>query len=176
MLVETASLSFRKARATNSTDGSFPSRVPTITEPTQDGVIKVCTPPEGLIAQNGFLAVFYGTGNNNGTFSSRVIGWRALGEVARQTMLWIPVLLVEVQVTLSNVTGVAGMIVGSSERFADTLSLTVGDAGVSADVVSPANDASIAHIQADLKGFQKLEFIFRIDANVTDMNALWVLL
>jgi hypothetical protein len=169
---------FRKARpAANSTDATFPSRIPTATEPTGDGVIELggSGNSKGAYTQNGIVVVSYGTGSNNDTFSTRLIGWRQLGEATAATALWIPVVLVEMACTLSAVVGVAGKIIVAGERFVDTMVLTTGDAGVSVDTVSPTGDV-VAHFVADVKGFQKAELTFQITSGTTDMNALVALL
>lgn len=175
MLVETVSMSFRKARSANSTDSGFPSRVPTMTAPSGTGVINLCT-SDGMLAQNGMVLLLYGLGADNDTMSCRVIGWRSVGENDVTTGLWIPVILCEFAAVLSGATGVAGATILNTERFADTITLTTGNDDVSVDIVSPTGDV-IAHAMMDLKGFQKVELTFKLGGTPpTSMNALVALL
>ena len=184
MLFETLSTDFRKARGVNATDTSFPSKIPTTTEPvtpatetaTSASVIELAT--GGALAQNSVLLVPYATGGDGDTFSIRVIGWRKLPRMTEASHLWVPVKLLELACTLSTVVGVAGAPIVAAERFADTLALvgTSGNDDVSMDLVSPA-DNTIAHCLLDVKGFQKLEVTFdSTAAGTTDMNCLLGLL
>lgn len=178
MLLETLSTSFRKARSVNQTSTSFVAKIPTVTEPKGDvgtatGASVIELGNYGGTTQNGVLACFYGVGSNDNTFSARLIGWRSIGENAVSTMLWIPVLLAEYQVTLSSTyPGIASKTIIATEFFADTITLTYGNANVSEEIVSPTTNAGIAHVVADLKGFQKLEFTFNTGSSATDCNAL----
>jgi hypothetical protein len=181
MLLETLSQEFRKARSVNQTSNGYVSKVPTATEPSGDagtatGASVIDLGKGGSTAQNGLLAVFYGTGSNNNTFSARVIGWRSAGSNAPDTMLWIPVVLVEFALTLSSTpAGVVGKTIVATELFADTIALTYGNDDISVDIVSPAADI-IAHAVLDLKGFQKVEFSFTTGGSATDCNSLLALL
>jgi hypothetical protein len=173
MLLETLSQAFAKALATDATDTSFLSRVPTGTEPTNDGVINLSK--DGAVCQNGILLIPYATAGDNDTFSMRLIGWRRLGNLSG-TLLWIPVVLVELACTASAAVGVAGRLVPNTQRFADTITLVTGNDDVSVDIVSPTGDV-IAHVMADLKGFQKVELTFdSTAAGATAMNCLYSLL
>lgn len=166
-MIATLSNEFVKARSVNATDSSFPSRIPTTTEPSADGVIDLA-PLAGRVADN-LLLIPYGTGSENDTFDLRVIGWRKVDT------LWIPVILAEVACTLSAAVGVASAPVINSERFVDTLSLTIGNQNASAEVVSPGDDV-LAHLMLDVKGFSKVEITFAIDTGATGMNALYCVL
>lgn len=180
--LETLAMSFRKARATDSTDSSYPSKIPTQTEPSGGGVIdlvaRIGSGGGSIIAQNAALIVPYATGADNGTFAIRVIGWRCIGEADRTTMLWIPVELVELACTMGQSAGVIGCTITNAQLFADTIALTLGDAndpGVVTHILSPANNA-IAHATIDLEGFQKVEFLFQITSGPSAMNALIALI
>lgn len=184
MLLETLSQSFRKARSVNQTSNGYVSKVPTATEPSGDAGTATgasvfdLSSPTGALSQNGLVAVFYGTGSNNNTFSARLIGWRPVGETNTLTMLWIPVPLIEVAVTLSSTpVGVVGHTIVATELFADTIALTgtTANANVGVELVSPAND-TIAILSADLRGFRKLEWSFTTGGSATDCNCLWALL
>ncbi len=180
-LLETYCSSFRKARSVNQTSNGYVSKLPTATEPSGDagsatGASVIDIAPIGGVGQNGCRCVFYGVGSNNNTFSSRVIGWSSVGDNDVNTKLWIPVILVEFAVTLSSTPiGVAGKTIVATELFADTITLTYGNANVSVDIVSPAADI-IASAIFDVKGFQKIEFSFTTGASATSCNALLALL
>ena len=180
-VIETVSSPWKKARPTSYTTNGYPTRVATNTEPltaatdpaTSQVVHEVGT--GGMYCQNGLVVIFFGAGANDSTFSCRVIGWRSIGWEARTTGLWIPVPLAEFAVTLSQAVGVAGMTLVATDRFADTIALTTGNDDVSVDIVSGWTDV-IAHVQMDLKGFQKLEFAFTTGGSATSCNALFALL
>ena len=174
MLLETLSVDFVKALATDATNTSFPSKVPTATEPSGNGVIDLGGPGASAVVQNGILIVPYATAGDDDTFSVRVIGWRKLGN-APATLLWVPVVLAELACTASQAVGVAGRLVVATERFADTITLVTGNEDISIDIVSPTGNV-IAHALADLKGFKKVELTFdSTAAGTTAMNALYAL-
>lgn len=181
MIIDTLAQPLRKARSVNQTSTSFVSKAPTATEPTGDAGTATGASVLGLQyasggpGRNSVFVIPYGTGNENDTFSVRVIGWRCAEPGNRETLLWIPVVLVEVVVTLSTTVGVAGKAVVATERFADTIGITTGNANVSVDINSPA-DNTIATFLVALKGAQKLELSFSTNSSATDCNALLALL
>src|SRR6185295_3420898 len=91
----------RMAWTTNADTSSFASRIPTITEPTNDGVF-VMTPPAqkgGLVAKRVRVMVL-GLGADNDAAAMRVIGWQ---RVTRGTLtpIWVPVIQGEFTCTFS---------------------------------------------------------------------------
>ncbi len=187
MLLETLSQSLRKARLVNeTTTGAYRSIIPTITEPSGTGtsatnasIIELCSPGSGgQMTQNLLLILPYCVGNDNVTFSVRVIGWRFIPKDSVGPGLWIPVNLGEFACTGSAVVGIAGYTILSSERFADTITETKGStAGLAAaeNIISTAND-TIASILLDLRGFQKVELAFDRGGSATSCNALLALI
>lgn len=172
-LLGTLSTAFFKSHVTNSTASSFASKIPTITEPTGDGVIKL-TDVENAV-ENNLLIVPYGTASDNHTFNMRIIGWReVLSNVAGKS-LWVPVILAELACTHCAAVGVAGSPVVAAERFVDTITLTTGNSGISIEVFSPGSVAAtadlIGHVVVDAKGFKKIEITFDLGSG-TDLNAL----
>jgi hypothetical protein len=177
----TLSMPERLARTVNAT-GSFPSKVPTVTEPFGDAatatgasVIDLASRPEGMFTQNGMLVVAFGTGANDTTFSFRVIGWNRIGiNTIGQQALWVPVNLLEIACIIGTPVGVAGTLVPATCGFVDTMTVTTGSTlggeTASENIVSPAND-TIACCLMDLKGFKKVEITFNI-GTATDANAL----
>lgn len=188
MLLETLSQEFRKARAVNQTSTTFVAKKPTKTEPAGDagtatGASVVDLGSGGEYAQNGVKLAFYGVGSNNNTFSARVFGWsqvrNPLSTGDLNVIVWVPVLLCEVLVTLSsNIPGVTGGTIGTTELFADTIAIvgTSGNPNVSMEIVSPADDATMGHVILDVKGFKKLELTFSTGSSATDANALLTML
>lgn len=148
----------QSARATNSTDGSFPSRVPTTTAPTSnDGVVTLPNDSTWL------TLVPYGTDTADQTFDVRVIGWRKYGN-ANDTSgtLYVPMILLQFTATLGTATGVASSNVTNTNLFADTLSNPVagmGTIGVNCQPTSPANN-TVAHYVVDATGCQYVEICF----------------
>jgi hypothetical protein len=124
--------------------------------------------------QNGLILKPFGVGSDTNTFSLRVIGWTRILETDETNALWDPTDLCELLCTLSSTPiGIAGKIVTETNLFADTIAITgtTANAGVSIDVVSPANDRA-GHVVLDIKGFSKIEIIFKTGGVATSCNAL----
>lgn len=157
-------LAWRKALATNTTDTSFDSKVPTTTEPTGEGVFDV---ESGSVVGQGLQAVFYGEGANDTTFSVRLIGWKLM------TTLWVPVVLAEFACTLSTVVGVAAAAVTDNDRFADTITLASGFSTANVIVTSSTGNI-VGHATINLDGYGKIEWSFDM-TGATNGNALWAM-
>lgn len=183
ILVETLSLPSRKARTVNATDTSFPSKVPTATEPTGTGATAtgqsvIDIGYRGAVAQNAAVIFPYGLGDDNDVFAMRVYGW-FLSKGSSQASpvvrdVWYPVKLLELTCTMCAATGVLAGSVLDTERFCDTLAIvgTSGTEGRNFYVVSPADD-TIGYAMLDIVGCQKLEFAFDMTTgNPTNANAL----
>lgn len=181
MLIESLAAPFVKARTTSCDHNGFQSRIPVRAEPltaatattTSQEVFPLADVQgyQGAI-RSGILVIPYGTGSDDNTFSVRVIAWNVIGSNTPGTQLWVPLVLAEVQCTLGTTTGIAGCQVANTELFADTITLTTGNANVSIDINSPA-DNTIAHFVIGVKGAQKLEFNFTTGGVATDCNCLW---
>jgi hypothetical protein len=146
------SLGYRAARATNSTDASFASKVPTVTEPAGAGVLALA---KRSLAPTWLMLVPFGVTNNQ-TFDLRVVGWRHLGS------LWLPTILLQFSVTLGNVNGVAGSVPADTDFVADTVSdpaTGMGAKGVDCQPTSPANDTPASYMM-DTRGCEKVEILF----------------
>lgn len=172
----------RRAWATNANTSSFASRIPTITEPTNDGVIRLRPPvDEGGRVPSWARIMVIGLGSDDDAASMRVIGWeRVLLDTKKD--LWIPVILGEFACTFSAAVGVAGAAVLDTERFADTITavaarfhdrIIAAGTAVNSDVsvISPTSDL-IAHITLPIRGFEKLEFCFDQTTNSPTCNAI----
>jgi len=154
-----------RVRATSAT-GSFPSRVPTVTAPTGDGIVN---DPIVQGAPDWVQIVPFGDGADNATFDCRVIGWKVsdLG-------LWVPTILAQAACTLSAAVGVNTYEVTASQRFADTITLTQVLANVDSKLSSPTGDL-VGSFQVQTRGCVLIEVTFSL-GTATGANALvsWV--
>lgn len=154
-----------KVRATSAT-GSFPSKVPTATQPSGDGVVG---DPIVQGAPEYIQVIPFGDGADDSTFDLRVIGWKVsdLG-------LWVPTILAQAACTLSTAVGVNTYEATASQRFADTISLTQVRADVDSKASSPTGNL-IASFQVETRGYQFIEVTFNL-GTATGANALvsWV--
>jgi hypothetical protein len=150
-----------KGLTTNSTDTSFASLVPTVTEPTGDGVITWGGGYEQ--ASSTIMVVPFGAGADNSTFALRVTSWRNI------STLWIPVLLGEFACTLSATVGVAGTSVLATDRIADTITAVLAPAN--AIIVSPTGE-EIGYVMLDAVGSTKIQFSFDM-TGATNGNVLY---
>lgn len=185
---------WRKARFVNATNTSFPSKIPTATDPyiaagvngdantaTGGSIIRLTDQETGGVAQNGIRLMFFGAGADTNTFSCRVIGWSCgtsdrLSPVTPDTNIWFPTVLVEVSCALSLQTGVANRFLPTTDLFCDTVTVvgtTGGTAGIDYKIRSPAND-TIADMFVDLWGAQAVELTFDM-TGATSGNALYML-
>ena len=183
---------WRKALATDSTASGFASKIPTITEPTGNGVIQLAESgsPNGIVAGTIKL-VPYATGSDNDAFDMRVIGWNRIGSgEAFNTVktLWFPVILGQFSCTISAALGVAAAAIINTERFCDTITVaatgqlkstdtdSVGAASTGTTfVISPTNDL-IGMIVMPLWATEKIEITFDQTTNTPSMNCLYSLL
>lgn len=154
-----------RVRATSAT-GSFPSRVPTATAPTGDGIVN---DPIVQGAPEWIQVVPFGDGADNATFDCRVIGWKVsdLG-------LWVPTILAQAACTLSAAVGVNTYEVTATQRFADTITLTQVLANVDSKLSSPTGDL-VGSFQVQTRGCVLIEVTFNL-GTATGANALvsWV--
>lgn len=173
MDIETLCQDFIPTHATLATDTSFPSRIPTKTRPSGDGVIELGV--DSSKTCNALVLLFGGTGQNDAVLTgARIIGWRKVRQSNSQLELWIPVKLAEFAGVCGSAVGIAGCPVLNTFFFCDTLTLVSGqgNANVSHELVSPA-DNTIAHAVVDVKGFQFAEITFDLGANMTGAGALY---
>lgn len=153
--------------------GGFPSKIPTKTEPTGDGIIELgpSITDGGQQTNDQLLVVPYGTDDVGEQYDIRAIGWRPIGKAPN--VLWVPVVLAQVAVTLiamTAVNGVAGTEVDENQIFSDVLSLTAGEAGNVSVVDMSAIADVIAHFRLLTRGFWKVEFTVDGSAYVAGTN------
>jgi hypothetical protein len=174
---------WRKARLAGFTGTTFPSRIPTVTEPSGEGVVDLTNEVVGGVSQNLVEFIPYAQTGGTNPFSCRAIGWSCLqtsglSPVTPETNLWIPVVLCELLCESSSTTGVGSKAtakaVRAAEFFAGGISVvgTTANPGSDVNVTSPASTGLIANAVVDLVGFQKLEFTFSSPL-ATDCNALF---
>ncbi len=166
---------FKKALAANANTSSFASKVPTITEPTNDGVVTFADWGIGGMVPACVKVLPYGLGSDNDVYDLRVYAWRRIGSGPAPGILWVPTLYGIFTCTLSAATGVAGSPVLATERFADTIALKTdtlvsqpslrGTDGANAlnlgevSIFSPGSDL-IGWFSLKLRGAEKIEFTF----------------
>lgn len=162
MYLTDASPDYQLARPTaDSTDTSYPSRGPTATKPSGDGVLS--TFPVPGVAYKNLALVAIGTGSDENTLKLRVLGWSKVGT------LWVPTILCELTCTLSTLTGVSGQTVDNLHRFADLLDAT-GYSNVT--IRAGVSDAYPAVALMTVDGYELIEVIFTRNSSSTACNAL----
>lgn len=155
----------KRALVTSSTDTSFPAKIPTITEPTNDGVVQLATGPGGIVPCKMRLFPF-GTGADNGVFDMRVIGWTRYTAGTSSGIIWWPYILASYTCTMSADVGVAGAPIVATERACDTV-VILSEPTITSDVTrfgtswvySPANDTQ-GWVQMQIGPVEKIEFTF----------------
>ncbi len=176
----------RRVRQVNYATNGYPTRAQTLTKPTitdpetaTGQVAFEATGGAGGQGPNGILLHPFGIGNDDTTFSLRVLKWAltldSIGS-ARFQPVWKPIPLIEVQCTLSTDVGVASGYVLNTERSADTITLTgtTANPAVNCDINSPANNTA-GSVYVDLKGALLWEVIFTTGGSATSCNALYQL-
>lgn len=177
------SRNFTKALATNANTSSFASKIPTVTEPSGDGIHDIRGP--GLEVPQRILLLPYGLGSDNDVFDMRLIGWKRIYVDSKtKPTLWVPMVLAGLSATISAAVGVANSPVLNTERFADTITVTSGyEPDTTADttnngtfvIQSPTNDL-VAWAIVNLYGVEKIEFTFDQTTNTPTCNCLFALL
>lgn len=179
---------FQKVRTVDATNTSFPSKIPTTTEPTGTGaaaatasVIEV-SGGSGGATPSRLLFIPYGTGDANDVFDMKVIGWRRIGSGPPPDTLWVPVTLLGVTCTLGAAVGIASSPVTETRKFVDTITImSAMEPVITADTTnagtvvrfSPAGDF-IGWVEMPVRGFEKIEFIFdTTTGDPTGANALY---
>lgn len=144
-----------------------------------DGVVP-CGELQGM-APNSVIIRPYGAGSSTNTFNLSVYGWNrvVMGPTAPGTTpptapiyaAWDPILLAKFVCTLNTEPGLANTPVNASQLFCGTITLSVGNANVSNEIVSPTGNVP-AHIVLDVKGSQFIEFRYDRNSSATSCNAL----
>lgn len=185
MQIDDAVHAWKKAWAVNANTAAFAAKIPTITEPTNDGVVNLVG--SGLAIPRRMLCCFFGLGADNDAASVRIIGWKKIGQDQPQSIpLWIPLIVGEFTLIFSTITGVAGAPVLNTERFADTIApvaarnpdrvIGAGTA-INSDLAltSPTTNVGPGFIDFPIRAFEKIEFSFAQTVNNPPCNALFAL-
>lgn len=157
---------YDRVLSSNSTSASFPSRVPTETQPSGAGIIPVGPNTDMILLP-------FGRDGNNETLKVRVIGWRSTASDDDQSLdvLWVPRVIAELTCTLnSSLPGTAGAPVTASDYFADTITADYGLPIIEQDSgVLPAS-ASVM-----VAGERFVEVVFDRNSSAAECNALYAL-
>lgn len=163
---------FRKARTTNSAATAFTAKIPTATALATSaangiydlldrslGIATASRVPKYIILQP------FGTNGDGDTFDMRLWGW---SETDVTTGLYIPQLLVQLNIVLSTASGAA---IAADTYMADTITVAKG---VADTTISTDNNTS-ASVRVDIKGCRFIEFDFDLAGaqEATGMNCWW---
>ncbi len=172
MAAKTRSISVRdsvglaKALATNSTATSFTAPAATLTRPAN----AISVRRAGSVA-NRIMVVPYALGDDDDVFDMWVTGWRKI--TADGVTLWVPTRLVKLTCTVGTCVGVAASPVLATERFADTITASMGVSNVSYELFS-TTDNTPAHAIVSLDGCDLVEFTFDLTTgDPTSANCLY---
>ena len=148
------------AFTTDSTADNYTAKVPTTTEPANDGVV---VPPEadnpagGAMVPEHVILMPWGSNAANEIFAMRVWGW----SYDITDKLWAPYLLYEVTCTLGNIAASKG----ANTFYADTLVVVAaqGDTDTANTVITSPTGDETAFIRLATYGAAKLEFDVNLD-------------
>lgn len=171
----TASAPFFFSQPTNSTTAgtSIANPAPTTTSPSNTIPMG---DPDGAVSSNGLEIIPFGVGAATNTFLMSVFAWDLKKPTVQGNQgLWIAWPLATFTCTLCTVAGVANTDIGANQLFCDTITLNVGNANVSNEIISPATNGSanlIASITLDTKGAKKVGILFAMNGSATSANAI----
>ena len=173
----------RRFRATNENASGFASKVPTITEPTGDGVLNLAYLQNKVPRFIKLWPILLGSDND--VSSMRLIGWHSVLKDG-STTLWFPTVIGEFVCTASAAVGVAAAAVLDTERFCDTIvpvaartrdqKIAAGTStGSQYESLSPVGDL-IGHIIMPIAAFEKLELTSDQTTGTATFNCLYCFL
>lgn len=173
---------FSKYTAANSTSADFTAPVDTFVPPS-GGIDLTVSGGTGEVPCE-LVVIPYGLGNDNDTFSLRLIGWtRIRPQIADGRWQFVPNILAEFACTLSQEVGLSGGVVLNTERYCDTITI-VTEATKTADVTrmgsvfvtAPGADLK-AHLRMKIQGVEYITADFDQTGGTTpSMNFLYRLL
>jgi hypothetical protein len=166
--------------AANANASSFASKIPTVTEPINDGVLNL--QQSGVFIPPFVMLWPILLGSDNDVSSMRLLGWNKV-LLDTKTDLWFPTLIGEWACTACGAVGIAAAAVLNTERFCDTITpvaahtrdkVIAAGTAINSDfeVESPVGDV-IGHIVAPIFGFQKIEFTFDQTTGTPTQNVLY---
>lgn len=176
MQLDTRSEMTRLTNSANSTTAGTSIANPACTRvaPSGDGVIAVGS-PIGTTAPNGVMLWPFGVGSATNTFLLSVFGWEHVPNPAVNggvADLWVPWLMASFTCTLCTVAGLASTLVDNTNLFCGTITLNVGNAFVSNEIVSPTGNL-VASILLDAKGVRYISTLYAMNGSSTSANALY---
>ena len=160
----------------NATTTTITEPVPTLTQPTGDGVINLGHGGQETCSWLDLL--FFGVGTDSQMFAANVYGWELEKSQSGKHDLWIPRLLAgATSITLDSAQpGVAGTDIPAADYLAVAITLAVGNANYSSEVVSPGHALhEIASLSVETKGCRFAEIRFAMgstSAAATSGNCL----
>lgn len=179
---ELSSRVWTPVRTANSTATSFPSKIPTTTQPSGTGVIPMGH--DGYMTTKCLLILPYGVGSSTNTMLLKCLGWAPTG-VGPTLPLWIPTVIGAWTATLGTATGVAGSDLDNTQLFATTIVPSLGPTLINTaapntvppiipdyGVFSPGSNDIGLIIQRSF-GFRFLELIMTTNNSATSVNALY---
>jgi hypothetical protein len=162
----------------NYATNGYPSRIPTVTAPSGDGVIPFGH--MGGYSPGHLLLIPFGAGVATNTMGMKVLGWRSTG-LNVGNKLWVPLELGTYAITLGTGTGVALADLTATALFATTITMTGGPTFVTSGAapvspdwlqISPGSNA-IGMVAVTSFGFRYLEVIYTTGGVATSCNSLW---
>ncbi len=169
----------QKALTPPAQNGLFTIFNMTPTQPTGNGVFQAGQ--NGMISPRRIKIIPFAHGNAGLQFSMRVFAWEQLyGSGNENSIVWVPLLLVELLCTICNQPGPAEgypgsitSLLGPTDQACDTISVVQGNLGNLGFVTStgPGTDL-IAFAMLDLTGPKLIQFDFQ-QSDPVEMNAMW---
>lgn len=185
-IIGTMANPFLLSHSAAATDTSFPSKVPTATEPSGSGVIDLVQTAD-LGAQAGCRLIASGamivpllTNSDGDAAEMRIIAWTPYFDgkaTTNKKVEWVPIPLAELALTAGNIAaGTLGPLAGYFYCDTITLATNWGNDDVSIDVNGVNTEDVVNHVVVDLKGAWKLEITFDLGVGAAGGNALVKLL
>ncbi len=177
MQIDTRSSHFMSAYTTNVTTAgtSITNPAATTTAPVPGpttGIIQMGD--QGMMSANGLELIPFGVGTATNTFLLSVFALdavKALDPTTNKT-LWFYWPLATFTCTLCTYAGVANTDVNASQLFCGTITLGVGNANVSNEIVSPTGNL-VASITLDTKGAKYVYLALAMNNSATSANCLF---
>lgn len=171
--IETTAAPARRAFAVNdATAGTaFTNPSDSTTPPSGDGVFQFGA--GGSVASNGMMIVPFGTDTDAQTFLLGAFGWKTvIGSVSGAVKSYTAVMLASFVCTISTaLPGLAGTNVTATDYYCDIITLGVGNANISNEIISPTTDVK-ASLLLDCKGCDYIQLKILRNASAVSGNAL----
>lgn len=166
---------FTRLLATNDTTAgtSIADPADTLTDPTgTTGVINLLGNPAGPDVANGLELIPYGVGTATNTFLLSLYAIAKIAPASGVGPAWTYKLLCSFTCTLCTKAGIANSPVNASQLYCGTITLSVGNANVSNEIISPTGNNG-ASIRLDNVGAGLVKPVFAMNNSATSANALY---